>query len=32
VDLAEEFLVTLVGFVRGKRMNVYTVPQRVVKE
>ena len=30
VDLAEDFLVTLVGFVRGKRMNVYTVPERII--
>ncbi|HEX8508923.1 MAG TPA: formate dehydrogenase accessory sulfurtransferase FdhD [Propionibacteriaceae bacterium] len=31
VELAEEAGLTLVGFVRGETMNVYTHPQRVVK-
>ncbi len=30
ISLAEAANLTLVGFVRGKRMNVYTVPERVV--
>jgi FdhD protein len=30
VDLAEEAGLTLVGFVRGDRMNVYTHPNRIV--
>jgi FdhD protein len=30
VDLAERLGVCVVGFVRGKRMNVYTFPDRVV--
>lgn len=30
VDLAREFNVTLAGFVRGDRANVYSVPDRVV--
>ena len=30
VGLAERFFVTLVGFARGDRMNVYTHPRRVV--
>jgi FdhD protein len=30
IDLAEQFGVTLVGFLRGDAMNVYTHPERVV--
>lgn len=30
VDLAREFNVTLAGFVRGDRANVYSVPDRIV--
>jgi FdhD protein len=30
VDLAREFNVTLVGFLRGRRANVYSAPQRIV--
>ncbi len=30
VDVAREFNVTLAGFVRGDRANVYTVPARIV--
>lgn len=29
VSSAEKANITLVGFVRGKRMNIYTVPQRI---
>jgi FdhD protein len=29
VDLAREFNVTLVGFLRGNRANIYTVPERI---
>jgi FdhD protein len=29
VDLAREFNVTLVGFLRGNRANVYTAPERI---
>jgi FdhD protein len=29
ISLAEEANLTLVGFVRGKRMNIYTVPVRI---
>ena len=29
VQLAEKMNITLIGFARGKRMNVYTVPERV---
>lgn len=29
VDMAEKANVTLAGFVRGKRMNIYTVPERI---
>jgi FdhD protein len=32
IELAEGFLLTLVGFARGRRMNVYTAPERVVKD
>lgn len=31
VELAEELGVTLVGFARGERMNVYTYPERIIK-
>ncbi len=30
IEAAEKTNVTLVGFVRGKRLNIYTVPQRVI--
>jgi FdhD protein len=30
VELAEEFKITLVGFLRGKRFNIYTQPQRIL--
>jgi FdhD protein len=30
VDLAREFNVTLAGFVRGERANLYAVPERIV--
>jgi len=30
IDLAEKANVTLAGFVRGNRMNIYTVPERIV--
>ena len=30
VDLADEVGITLVGFLRGESMNVYTHPDRVV--
>jgi FdhD protein len=30
VSWAERFGITLVGFVRGKRMNVYTNPERII--
>jgi FdhD protein len=30
ISLAEEANLTLVGFVRGKRMNIYTVPSRII--
>ncbi len=30
VSLAKDFGVTIVGFARGARMNIYSVPQRVV--
>ena len=30
VQLAEEFNITLVGFLRGKRFNIYTQPQRIL--
>lgn len=30
VDLAREFNITLVGFLRGRRANVYSAPQRIV--
>ena len=29
IDMAEKANVTLAGFVRGKRMNIYTVPERI---
>jgi formate dehydrogenase accessory protein FdhD len=29
VKIAEKTNLTLVGFVRGKRMNVYTFPERI---
>jgi FdhD protein len=30
VQLAEEFKITLVGFLRGNRFNIYTQPQRIL--
>lgn len=30
VQLAEEFNITLVGFLRGKRFNIYSQPQRIL--
>lgn len=30
VELAREFNVTLVGFLRGERANVYTAPERII--
>jgi FdhD protein len=30
VRLARRFLLTLIGFARGRRMNVYSVPERIV--
>jgi FdhD protein len=30
VQLAEEFSITLIGFLRGKRFNIYTQPQRIL--
>lgn len=29
IELAETFQITLIGFVRGRRMNIYTHPRRV---
>ena len=29
VELAQKIGITLVGFVRGKRMNIYTHPQQI---
>lgn len=31
IDLAEKFGITLIGFARGKNLNVYTHPERVVE-
>jgi FdhD protein len=31
VELAAEFHVTLVGFLRPERMNVYTAPERIAQ-
>ncbi|QHS57030.1 formate dehydrogenase accessory sulfurtransferase FdhD [Mucilaginibacter sp. 14171R-50] len=31
VQLAQEFNITLAGFLRGQRFNVYTAPQRILK-
>jgi FdhD protein len=30
IKLAEEFGITLIGFVRGRNMNIYTHPQRII--
>ena len=30
VRLARRFLLTLIGFARGRRMNIYSVPERIV--
>jgi formate dehydrogenase accessory protein FdhD len=30
IALAESAKLTLVGFVRGKRMNIYTFPERIL--
>jgi FdhD protein len=32
VDLAQEFNITLAGFLRGKRANIYSAPHRIVFE
>ncbi|MGL1891829.1 MAG: formate dehydrogenase accessory sulfurtransferase FdhD [Spirochaetaceae bacterium] len=32
IELAEHLNITLIGFARGKRMNIYTHPQRVLVE
>lgn len=32
IEAAEKLNITLVGFVRGKRMNIYTNPQRIILE
>jgi FdhD protein len=29
VNLAKDVGLTLIGFVRGKRMNIYTFPERI---
>ena len=29
IDIAEEMGITLIGFARGKRMNIYTHPKRI---
>jgi FdhD protein len=29
VELAEEFQITLIGFLRGRRFNIYTFPNRI---
>jgi FdhD protein len=29
--LAENFFITLIGFIRGEKMNIYTYPERIVK-
>jgi FdhD protein len=29
INLARNVDLTLIGFVRGKRMNVYTLPERI---
>ena len=30
IDIAREAKITLIGFVRGKRMNIYTAPERII--
>ena len=30
IQLAQEFNITLIGFLRGGRFNIYTAPQRVL--
>ncbi len=30
VQLAAEFNITLIGFLRGQRFNIYTQPQRIL--
>ena len=30
IELAEEFNITLVGFLRGNRFNIYTSPHRIL--
>ena len=30
LDVGEKTNVTLVGFVRGKRLNIYTAPERII--
>jgi FdhD protein len=30
IDLAREFNLTLVGFLRGERANIYAAPERIV--
>lgn len=31
VDIAEKHGITMVGFMRGKRLNIYTHPERIIK-
>lgn len=31
VDIAEQRGITMVGFMRGKRLNIYTTPERIVR-
>ncbi len=32
VELAQKLGITIVGFARGKRMNVYSYPMRIITE
>ena len=31
-EIAQKLNITLAGFVRGERMNIYTEPQRIIFE